>query len=73
VRDLLPAFREISKMVNSADFSVTKDTVGAALPVWMDWNSLAKFKNDPYYPAIQSYIRAHIKPICFAALGKSVT
>ena len=72
VRDLLPAFREIAKAVNSADFSVTKRTVETALPVWMDWNSLAKFKNDPYYPEIQSYIRTHIKPICFAALGKSV-
>lgn len=73
VRDLLPAFREIAKMVNSTDFLVTKNTVETALPVWMDWNSLAKFKHDPYYPAIQAYIRTHIKPICFAALGKSVT
>jgi hypothetical protein len=68
---LLPDFYAILDMVGEPDFSATQSSARIALPVWLSFNELSKYKNDPHYPLIRKYIVENIKPACFAALGKS--
>lgn len=68
---LLPDFYAILDIVNEPDFVATQSSAKAALPVWLSFNELSRYKNDPYYPQIRNHIIQYIKPACFAALGKS--
>ena len=72
VTTLLPAFRAISAMVQKDDFVVTPQSVEMAMPVWVSFNALSKYRDDEQFPAILSYVRTYIKPICFAAMGKEI-
>ena len=72
VRALLPAFRMISAMVEKDDFAVTPQSVETAMPVWVSFNALSKYREDEHFPAILSYVRSYIKPVCFAAMGKEI-
>lgn len=72
VNALLPAFRMISAMVQKDDFVVTPQSVETAMPVWVSFNALSKYRDDEHFPAILSYVRTYIKPICFAAMGKEI-
>lgn len=73
VSTLLPAFRAISALVDRDDFVVTPETVEAAMPVWVAFNALSRYREDEHFPAILAYVRTHIKPVCFAAMGKEVS
>ena len=73
VAGLLPAFRAISALVDREDFAVTPETVEAAMPVWVAFNALSRYREDEHFPAILTYVRTHIKPVCFAAMGKEVS
>lgn len=73
VAALLPSFRAINALVDRDDFAVTPETVEAAMPVWVAFNALSRYRDDENFPAILTYVRTHIKPVCFAAMGKEVS
>ncbi len=73
VAELLPSFRMINAMVESQDFRVTPESVEKAMPVWVAFNALSRYRDDENFPAILAYVRTYIKPVCFAAMGKEVT
>ena len=72
VTTLLPDFRAISAMVQKDDFVVTPQSVEMAMPVWVSFNALSKYREDEHFPAILAYVRTYIKPVCFAAMGKEI-
>jgi hypothetical protein len=72
VSELLPGFRMLSYMVQKDDFVVTPQSVETAMPIWVAFNALSKYRDDENFPAILSYVRTHIKPVCFAAMGKEI-
>jgi hypothetical protein len=51
---------------------VTKDSIQTAMPVWLSFNGLAKYKGDENFDAIVAFVRSQIKPVCFAAMGKEL-
>ena len=69
---LLPAFAEVRKIVEAPNFAVTKDSIQTAMPVWLSFNGLAKYKGDENFDAIVAFVRSQIKPVCFAAMGKEL-
>jgi len=69
---LLPAFAEVRKIVEAPDFAVTKESIQTAMPVWLSFNGLAKYKGDENFDAIVAFVRSQIKPVCFAAMGKEL-
>jgi hypothetical protein len=69
---LLPAFAEVRRIVEAPDFAVTKDSIQTAMPVWLSFNGLAKYKGDENFDAIVAFVRSQIKPVCFAAMGKEL-
>jgi hypothetical protein len=72
VAALLPAFRTVSKLVSQDNFEVTPSSAELALPVWVAFNALSKYRSDSHFSEILSYVRTYIKPVCFAAMGKEV-
>lgn len=72
VTELLPGFRAVCAMVEQPDFLVTPESVEKAMPVWVAFNALSRYRDDEHFPAILAYVRTYIKPVCFSAMGKEV-
>ena len=73
IEELLPGFRAVSNMVEKDDFVVTPESVEIAMPVWIAFNALSRYRDDDHFPFILSYVRLYIKPVCFAAMGKEIS
>lgn len=72
IRALLPSFETVLTCVESEGFVVTNRSISLAMPVWLGFNALSKYREDEHFAAIRDYIKTYIKPTCFAAMGKEV-
>lgn len=67
---LLPALEVVKAMVEEKGFAPTRRSMEIGASVWTQFNALSKYKGDPQFDSILTYVRGEIKPYCFAALGK---
>ena len=72
IRALLPSFETVLTCVEREAFVVTSRSIALAMPVWLGFNALSKYRDDEHFGAIRDYIKTYIKPTCFAAMGKEV-
>jgi hypothetical protein len=72
IEALLPSFETVRSCVEAEGFVVTNRSISLAMPVWLGFNALSKYREDEHFAAIRDYIKTYIKPICFAAMGKEV-
>ena len=67
---LMPALEVVKGMVEETGFTPTRRSMEIGASVWTQFNALSKYKGDPQFDSILTYVRTSIKPYCFAALGK---
>ena len=72
IEALLPSFETVRMCVEREAFVVTSRSIALAMPVWLGFNALSKYRDDEHFGAIRDYIKTYIKPTCFAAMGKEV-
>jgi hypothetical protein len=72
IEALLSSFETVRACVESDGFVVTNRSIALAMPVWLSFNALSKYREDEHFDAIRDYIKTYIKPTCFAAMGKEI-